>query len=103
MLCHTRSAVSLDIARLPVSTYDTVLGATPAWCATSAMVTTDPRYARAAAADKRFTIDHATSNCRIRFDAFHRIGSKVDSRRTSTQHSFTHPDAIHIQKLLIPS
>jgi hypothetical protein len=38
-----------------------VLGATPAWRATSAMVTTGPHYGNAADRDNRFTIDRRFS------------------------------------------
>ena len=40
MLSRTRDVVSAEIDRLPVRTYETVLGATPACRATSAIVTT---------------------------------------------------------------
>jgi hypothetical protein len=43
MLCSTARRVCGEIDRFPLSTYDTVLGATPAARATSMMVTTEIR------------------------------------------------------------
>ncbi|GAA1416485.1 hypothetical protein GCM10009662_66770 [Catellatospora coxensis] len=44
MLACTRALVVAEMARLPLSTYDTVLVDTPACRATSAMVTTLSRW-----------------------------------------------------------
>ena len=46
MLACTRALVVAEMARLPLSTYDTVLVDTPAWRATSAIVTTLSRADR---------------------------------------------------------
>jgi hypothetical protein len=44
MLARTRCRVAAEIARLPESTYETVLTATPACRATSVMVTMSARF-----------------------------------------------------------
>src|SRR5918998_5653464 len=53
MLASTRCRVVAEIARLPLSTYDTVLTATPACRATSVMVTMSARLAAPCSVTRR--------------------------------------------------